>query len=186
MSSGTRSMLRDAAAVVVVAVVIAVAFNALRGDGLPLVAQAPHAVLVPCPAEAAGSAAPIPPDDPLVRAADTVVVDAREADAYAAWHLPGAVHVYYDLLADTPEYKDAIADLLRTHRDAHLVVVYGDDQPGYTTAAGQPGDEAGTGFRLAAALSAQGLRNVRYVIGGADALRAALAPAPAAAPVEAP
>jgi rhodanese-related sulfurtransferase len=176
MSAGTRSMLRDAVVVAVGATALALLVNALRPDGLALVASAPHAVIVPCPAEAVGPATPIEANDPRVTAADTLVVDAREATDFATWHPPGAVHVYYDLLAESPEYHDAIAELLRTHREARLVVVFGDDQLGYTTQDGVPGDEAGTGFRLAGALSAQGLKNVHYVLGGADALRAALAP----------
>ena len=176
MSAGTRSMLRDAVLVAVGATALALVTNALRPDGLALVATAPHAVVVPCPAEAVGPAAPIEAADPRVAAPDTLVVDARDKADYDAWHPPGAVHLYYDMLAESPEYHDAIAELLSAHRAARLVVVYGDDQLGYTTKDGQPGDEAGTGFRLAGALSAQGLKNVHYVLGGADALRPALAP----------
>jgi hypothetical protein len=51
------------------------------------------------------------------------------------------------------------------------VVVYGDDEPGRTTSDGRPGDEAGTGFLLAGALSGQGFKNVFYVVGGETALR---------------
>ncbi|TNF37755.1 MAG: rhodanese-like domain-containing protein [Deltaproteobacteria bacterium] len=174
MSAGARSMLRDTTLVVVGAALVALVTNAVREDGLPLVASAPHAVVVPCPAEVTGPASPIEATDPRLHDAGTVVVDAREAEEFAAWHAPGAEHLYYDLLAESPEYHDAIAALLQTHRSARLVAVYGDDEAGLTTADGQPGDEAGTGFRLAGALSAQGLKNVHYVVGGAAALRAAL------------
>jgi|GEM_PF-2737510 len=174
MSAGTRSMLRDATLVVVSATVVALVTNAVRSDGLELVADAPHAVVVPCPAEVAGPATPIEADDPRIRDAATVVVDAREAEEYERWHAPAAIHLYYDLLAESPEYHDAIAELLQNHRSARLVVVYGDDEAGMTTTDGHPGDEAGTGFRLAGALSAQGLKNVHYVLGGATALHEVL------------
>ena len=181
MGTGWKTVVRDAALVALASSAVALGANALRSDSLELVASRPHVVLVPCPTDVLGPAEPIAAADPRLRAPGTLLVDAREADAFATWHADGAVRLTYDLLEESPQFKDEIASLLAEHGRATLVAVYGDDEAGFTTASGAPGDEAGTGFRLAGALSAQGMRQVHYVLGGAAALRAALA-APAGTP----
>lgn len=173
MQSRPLTLLRDATLVVAACSAVAIGVNLARPDGLALVASEPHRVVVPCPGDKLGPASPRQPSDPLLTAAGTLVVDARDAAEYAQWHLQGAINLTYDLLEETPEYRATIADLLVTHADARRVIVYGDDQPGLETPDGRPGDAGGTGFLLAGALSRQGMRNVSYVLGGAEALKAA-------------
>jgi hypothetical protein len=178
MQDRPLTLLRDATLVVAACAAVAVGVNLARPDGLALVAAEPHRVVVPCPGDKLGPASPMQPSDPLLSAAGTLLVDARDGAEYAQWHVDGAVSLTYDLLEETPEYRSTIADLLVTHADARRVVVYGDDQPGLETTDGRPGDAGGTGFLLAGALSRQGMRNVSYVLGGAAALRAALGGGP--------
>ena len=174
--SSTKTILRDAAIVVAGSAVIALGVNEIRSDGIPIVQGEAHEILVPCPAEKLGPTEPVEVTDARVTQDGTLIIDAREAELYAEWHVEGAVNVFYDLLEETPEYRETIKRLLHTHRTAQRVVVYGDDEPDMKTQDGKPGDEAGTGFRLAGALSAQGMRNVLYVLGGASAMMKAHRP----------
>ena len=151
--SGRRT-LGEATAVVFVAAGLALLANELRPHPLPLVAQAAYDIYVPCP-EPAGDSDPIAPGE--VRWGDPrdLVVDARpEADGQA-WRAPDAVHVAYDFL--DPVDEATVRRLVRTAADR--VVVYGD------------GGLPDTGELLARELAGRGMRNVRFVPGGAPALR---------------
>jgi len=149
-------VLRDAALVTLACAALAVGVNAVRGDGIALVADRPYQVLVPCP-EPVGEVDPLPAAEALASDPDTLLVDAREAAAFAAWHLPAARHVAFDWLDQTPA---ATVDALAAS-GARRLVVYGD------------GSDPDSGRELARELAGRGLRNVFYVEGGAPALRAA-------------
>lgn len=153
-----KSTCRDAAWVVAVAFGLALGVNAVRSDGLPLVADREYQVLVPCP-EVGGEAAALAPTDPALRDPRTVLLDARDAAAFAAWHAPGARSVPYDYLAPTPQ--ETVREILAS--GAARVVVVGD------------GDDPDSGRELARELAGRGLQNVAFVTGGAPALKAALA-----------
>lgn len=150
-----RIVLRDAALIAAACAAVAVGVNAVRGEGgIPLVADRPYQVLVPCP-EPLGEVDALAPAAALASEAGTVLVDARAAEDFAAWHLPAARHVPFDWLDPTPP---ATVDALAAS-GARRLVVYGD------------GGEPDSGRELARELAGRGLRNVFYVEGGAIALR---------------
>jgi rhodanese-related sulfurtransferase len=147
-------VLRDAALLTVASAVVALAFNALRTDGIALVQTSEYDILVPC-AEPGGEVAELNPADPLVSDPSSLLVDARSSEAFQAWHLPPAVSIPFDYLEST-----SAADLKKvTASRAARVVVYGD------------GDDPDSGRELAKELSGKGIRNVFVVVGGAPALR---------------
>jgi rhodanese-related sulfurtransferase len=163
MSEVTRSeyrlVLRDAGLVVLVAAVGALSVNAVRQNHIPLVADRPYETLVPCP-EPGGAVEAVEASDPRLHDPGTLLVDARSAADYRAWHLPGAVHAPFDWLAELDEVKPVVKHLAQqaagTHRQR--VVVYGD------------GGDPDTGLEWAKLLAAEGIKHVHYVRGGAPAL----------------
>ncbi len=156
-----RPVLRDAGLVVLVAATLALAVNAVRKDGIPLVAERPYETLVPCP-EPGGAVEAAEPSDPRLRDPGTLVVDARPAADYQAWHFAGAVHAPFDWLAEIEQVRPVVKRLAQqaagTHRQR--VVVYGD------------GGDPDTGLEWAKLLVAEGIKHVYYVRGGAPALMA--------------
>jgi hypothetical protein len=148
-------VVRDAALLVLLGAALALGFNRLRPTGaLALVAEKPYEILVPCP-EKLGRAAAIRPEDVRPREEGVLLVDAREAEEFARWHLGGALSVPFDYLEPVPEAR--VRELLRSR--PRKVVVYGD------------GDRPDSGEQLARQLAGLGVRNVLYASGGAPALR---------------
>ena len=157
-------IVRDAAIVVALSILLALSVNAARATGaIPLVAEREYQVLVPCP-EHVGEAEAMAPAAVKPGERGVLLVDAREAEVYSAWHPDGAVSIPYDFLAPTsPGLLEKILSSL-----ARRVVVYGD------------GEDPDSGEQLAQELSGKGIRNVVYVKGGAPALRGALTATPGA------
>ena len=149
----------EACVIVVCSTLAALAVNALRPHGLPLIARAPYQTLVPCP-EPGGPVTAIEPTSPEVRSPRSFVIDARSPEEFAAGHLPGAVSVSYDWLDPVPD--DRLAALARAvaSSGATRVVVYGD------------GGRPDSGEYLGKEISARGIKNVRFIRGGAPALSA--------------
>ncbi len=144
--------------VVIGCTVVGLTFNAVRDDGLALVARAPYPILVPCP-ETSGAVEELLIADPRLGERRTLLIDARSRAEYERWHAPGAANVPFDYLAPTdPAVLREIASSGSTR-----VVVYGD------------GDDPDSGEQLARELAGKGIRNVGYVGGGARALRGGLA-----------
>jgi hypothetical protein len=161
---------RDAAVIAAVSTVVALAVNAARSDRLPLIATEEIETMVPCP-EPMGAATPIPPRDERVRSAKTLLVDARAAEDFAAWHPEGAVSFPFDWLAESDEVARQAAEVAKEiarSRRQH-VVVYGD------------GDDPDSGEHWAALLSGAGIKNVVFVRGGATVLGLPGVAAPATA-----
>lgn len=150
------TVFRDAAIVVALSAAVAVTTNKLRSSGIPLVATQEYEVLVPCPEHEGKPARPLAPADVRPGEKGLLLVDARDAEAYRAWHAPGAISIPYDYLEPKPEEKR----VLRSR--ARRVVVYGD------------GENPDSGEQLASAISGKGVKNVHFVRGGAPALRRAL------------
>jgi rhodanese-related sulfurtransferase len=153
---GARAALRDAVVVAAGCAVVAVVVNAARPGGIPLVARAEYQILVPCP-ETTGHVEPVAAAVALAAGPRALRIDARTREAFDRWHPPGAMHVAYDYLAPVPP------DTLRriASSGAREVVVYGD------------GGDPDAGEQLAMELAGRGIRNVRFVPGGAAALRKA-------------
>jgi len=149
-----RRIIWDALIVALVFSVLALLVNALRGDGIPLVADKEYQILVPCP-EPLGEVEPMSPDAPEITDKGSIVVDARYEDEYEEWHLPGAVNIPFDYLEPVP--KQRVVELIRTK--AQRIVVYGD------------GDDPDSGRELGRELSGRGARNVFFIEGGVPALR---------------
>jgi hypothetical protein len=149
--------LKEAVAVAAASSAVAFAFNALRVDGLPLVARAPYQVLVPCP-EPGGPVVALDPGDPALVSERTFLVDARGEDEYLAGHVQRAVNLPFDWLDPTPE--GTLLELARAiaASGATRVVVYGD------------GGRPDSGEHLGKEISGRGIKNVCYVRGGAPAL----------------
>jgi hypothetical protein len=152
-----RTILRDGALIALLSAGLALGVNALRPAGLPLVADKEYQVLVPCP-EVMGEAAALEPTDALLHDPRTLLLDARDAAAFALWHAPGARSVPYDYLTPTP--PETVNEILASR--AGRVIVVGD------------GDDPDSGRELARELAGKGLKNMAYVKGGASALKAAL------------
>lgn len=153
-----RRVLVEAAAVALAASTLALAVNAVRSDGLPLVARVPYEVLVPCP-EPGGEVNPLEPTDPVVASPRTFLIDARALrDASAAPGPPGAVSIPYDWLDPIPEADmTALARAIASSR-ATRVVVFGD------------GGRPDSGEHLGREIAGRGIKNVAFVRGGARAL----------------
>lgn len=136
--------------------------NAARPDGLPLgrpVLAASGQAGATCGAPA-GAAAEI--DLAAARAlheAGAAFVDARPAGAYAEGHVPGALHL--PSRGDAPDADQVIAQLRR----AQAVVVY------------DGGASCALARHLGERLAAEGLGDVRVMLGGFDGWQAAGEPA---------
>ena len=152
-----RRVLAEAALVTIAATLVALTVNALRADGLPLLARAPYQTLVPCP-EPGGPVAPLAPASPLLASSRSFVVDARGRSDFERGHLAGAVNVSYDWLDPLPEEELAALARAIAASGAARVVVYGD------------GGRPDSGQHLGREISARGIKNVRVVEGGAPEL----------------
>ena len=148
-----RVAVRDALLVLVACAAVGAATNALRPGGIAFVQRSEYEILVPCP-EGSGDAHAIQADDPTVWDTRTLLVDARSAAEHQRWHPTGAIAVPFDYLEPTsPEQVRRIAS-----SGAGRVVVFGDD--------GNPD----SGEQLAREITGKGIRNVRFVEGGAPLL----------------
>jgi hypothetical protein len=150
-------VLLEAAAVAALGCVIALAFNALRPSGLPLVADTPYRTLVPCP-EPGGPVEPVEAGAAEIWSPRSFLVDARPDGEFTGRHLPGAVNVPYDWLDPVP--GETLAELARSiaASGATRVVVYGD------------GGRPDSGEYLGKEISGRGIKNVRFIRGGAPAV----------------
>lgn len=132
-------------------VLVAVAFNAARPNGIPLVAPAPYDIYVPCPeteTEAESASA--------VQLADESVLylDARPQTDFDRAHIKGAISFPYPLLGDPPADR---VDQLKTR--GVPIVTYGG------------GGRDSSGEMMAALLSELGVPNVTHLDGGLESWR---------------
>jgi hypothetical protein len=147
-------IVRDAAAATLVSALLALAVNGLRTDGIPFIADREYELFVPCPEPlgevTAMKATELPQDGVLL-------IDARAARAFSAWHASGSRNVEFDYLEGVP---DAVIREVASS-GAGRVVVYGD------------GEDPDSGRELARELAGRGVRNVQYVEGGYRAVQEA-------------
>lgn len=149
-------VVRDAAISATVCCLIALAFNAIRPQGIPLIATEAYEIFVPCP-EPLGEVQPIEPTDKRISDPKALKIDARDRNEFAEWHLADAVSIPFDYLEEVP--REIVRKVAAS--GASIVIVYGD------------GLDPDSGRELARELAGRGVRNVYYVRGGADSLRAA-------------
>jgi hypothetical protein len=153
-----RATVRDALFVLGVCAAVGATTNAIRPGGIAFVQRSEYEILVPCP-EGSGDAPAISADDPAVWGTRTLLVDARSAAEHQRWHPTGAIAVSFDYLEPTaPEQVRRIAS-----SGAARVVVFGD------------GNNPDSGEQLAREIAGKGIRNVRFVEGGAARLEKAAA-----------
>lgn len=154
-----REVARDSAWIVLGAATLSLLVNSLRTNHLPLIAKSNYEIMVPCP-EPLGTAEVIAATDPRVSSPTSLLIDARAKEDYAAWHLPTAISIPFDWLAEQDEinrHAQIVArDVARSAKRA--VVIYGD------------GAEPDSGHQWASLLNLAGIRNVSSVAGGAAAL----------------
>ena len=157
VSTQTQTLQRtlvEAAVVALAATVLALAFNALRPTGLPLVARTPYQTLVPCP-EPGGPVEALDAGAPEISSPRSFLIDARSQGEFEQHHLSGAVNVPYDWLDPVPE--ETLAELARAIAASGVirVVVYGD------------GGRPDSGEHLGKEISGRGIKNVYFINGGA-------------------
>jgi len=143
---------RDAGLLVALAAVAALAFNALRPGGLPLLRYAPFDLLGPCPelADEIPRLAPekLHPGDPNV-----VVVDVRLPWDHLEGRVPGS---WFLPMYETSPLDEAVVARLKAQKPGTWIVLVG--------AAG-----TATAERALTALSGQGLRGLFVLEGGLEA-----------------
>ena len=153
-----RVALRDALLISLVCAVVGTGVNALRASGIPLVQDTEYQILVPCP-EGSSDVQSLSVHDPMLADKRSLWIDARSPVQSQRWHVAGARNVTFDYLEPTCSADvNAIAA-----SDASQVVVFGD------------GKDPDSGEQLARELAGRGIRNVRFVQGGAPVLKAAAA-----------
>ncbi len=153
-----RTAVRDALVVLAACAAVAAVTNALRPGGIAFVQRTDYEILVPCP-EGSGDAQGISADDPAVWEPRTLLIDARSAAEHGRWHPGRAISVPFDYLEPTaPEQVRRIAS-----SGAAQVVVFGD------------GGDPDSGEQLGREIAGKGIRNVRFVKGGAPLVEKAAA-----------
>lgn len=154
--------MRDAVFLTLAASALGLLVNLVHPQRIPYLAEKEYQILVPCPVPG-GEVAACQPGDARLRAADSLLVDARSEQQYAAWHLEGAVNIPFDYLEPVPpRLLDELGRRLNSRR-AKRLIVYGD------------GKNPDSGEQLGRELSGKGFRNVIFVKGGAPALHGAVA-----------
>jgi rhodanese-related sulfurtransferase len=154
----------QALAIVIASAGLALAANALRPDGLPLVTDIEYEIFAPCKdSEAESDAA----DVADLAAADNVLyIDARPVEAFETEHVAGSLNVPYSVL-----FGASAADVERVQREVAArtptaVVVYGlHADPGETA---EPVDLAEP---LAQQLVEAGIAGVQHLAGGMDQVK---------------
>ena len=152
-----RTLLLEALVVTAACAVLALFFNALRSNGIPLVQKTEYEILVPCP-ETTGEVDSFAPDILDEDSQEALFVDARPKAAFDGWHLQEARNITYDYLE--PVSLDELRSIVSS--GAKRVIVYGD------------GADPDSGEHLARELSGKGIRNVGFIVGGAPALMTSL------------
>lgn len=140
--------------------VIAFTVNAIRSDGLPLIADKPYDIFVPCP-ETLGTVEMIAPTDPRLTDGTAFIVDAREESDFNTWHLKDAICITFDYLdpISSEEIKNIAQNIVSSGKA--ILIVYGDGD----------GEMGSTGYELGRELAGSGIQHVYVVKGGADALK---------------
>lgn len=133
-------------------VLIAVVFNAVRPNGIDLVARAEYQIFVPCPESLAQVETTTAADSR--NKVDVVYVDARPEEEFQKQHIKGAVSFPYPLLGDPePQRVEALK------RKGMPVVTYCD------------GGRSKFGEMMAKLLSELGVEKVTHLEGGLEAWR---------------
>ncbi len=149
-------------AVIACAIFTTLAFivNAVRSDGLPLIAEKPYEIFVPCPITQ-GTVELLAPTDNRITDGESYIIDARSQEDYDAWHFDGAYCITYDYLdpIEDAELKNITLNIAASGKAR--IVVYGDEN----------GQKGSNGYELGRELAGRGLKNVFIIEGSIDALK---------------
>ncbi len=159
MRPGIKAMgtiLGQAAVLTAVGALLGLGVNAVRPQGLALVAEEPYEIYVPCPMMPAEATPVEPAELSELELGDLVIVDARPVDAYDRRRIPGSRSLPYHPLKSPSKRVLGEYQALGPNR----ILVVGDT-------------EIDSGRLLAAELAAAGCLGVRYLEGGFAAWRAA-------------
>ncbi|HNU68506.1 MAG TPA: rhodanese-like domain-containing protein [Myxococcota bacterium] len=159
--TGWKRIVRDAIVVAAASAAVGILFNLAREEGIPLVAESPYEIFVPCP-EPLGEVDAVLPTSGLldqveIRAGRTLVIDAGSSSDFSSWHLRGAINIPFDYIEPV---ADQVIRRVASSRARH-VVVYGD------------GADPDSGRELARELAGRGISNIAFVEGGVQALKSA-------------
>jgi hypothetical protein len=148
-------VLLDGVIVTAICAAAALAFNALRPGGIPVVQKKAYDILVPCPEKVGEVKSMSPAEFARLDMKKILLIDARESVQFKAWHMTSAMSVPFDyLMPVTDENLRKIAAAR-----AAMVVVYGD------------GLDPDSGRELGREISGRGIRNVHFIKGGAETIR---------------
>jgi rhodanese-related sulfurtransferase len=161
----TRRDLLAATVVVGLSAAVGLTFNALRSEGIPLVAREAYQVFVPCPetTREAGKAslADLAENQTVGFPAGAVLIDARSPAAFALGHIPEAFNLPYDELNGIADQDVA---KLKQMGGAGQLIVYCDgweEEKDPALRYAHPPSE-----HLADELKSLGLDNVVHLTGG--------------------
>jgi rhodanese-related sulfurtransferase len=155
----------QAAAIVAVSALVAVATNAVRPDGIPLITDVEYEIFAPCKDSEAQSDE-ISGEDLAAGDGGAVYVDARPAEAFAVEHVLDAVNVPYSVLFGAAQEDLDRLDGALASRKAGSVIVYGVlDDPS------DPSSKVDLAKQLARQLVEAGVAGVRHVEGGLEELK---------------
>lgn len=143
---------------------VALSANAVRPDGIPLVAQVPYDIFAPCRDSEVQVQAICA--ECVAGKTDMLYVDARSAEAFATGHVDGAINAPYSVLAGASASDVAAVKSAATQRGVSTIVVYGavDDLEA-------PGQSIDLGKPLAEQLAEAGLTGARHYEGSLDELK---------------
>jgi len=164
MKTAARITLQ-AAAIVAAAFAVALATNAARSDGIPIVADVEYDIFSQCEDSAVEAVTASAAD--IGAAQSTVLyVDARPAEEFAKERVASAVSAPYSVLFGAAPEAIAAVKAEAAKRGAGEIVVYGEISDPES-----PGSAIDVGGPLAAQLLESGLTGVKHVAGGLGALK---------------
>ena len=155
----------SATIIILASAIFALATNALRADGIPVIATTPYDIFSECK-DAVMTAPKVDQSRLESLGARSIYVDARPAEVYQKEHVAQAINVPYSALfgaseADIQKVRNATA----LHPEA-VIIVYGLLTNADTS--NTPVDFAGP---LANQLAEAGLENVTHIEGGIETLK---------------
>jgi rhodanese-related sulfurtransferase len=156
----------QAAGIVVIAAIVAIGTNAIRSDGIPLIAEIEYEIFAPCKdSEVESQAANV--EDLASAGGDAVLyVDARPAEAFTAEHVKGSINIPYSVLFGASKEDIARVKEEMATREAKTVIVFGKyAEPKSTEAAVDLAEP------LAQQLIEAEVAGVKHLEGGIDELK---------------
>ena len=141
-------VMRNAVLIVVLSSLLALIVNAIRPNGLVMIAKKEYEIFVPCPEPVKEVKSTEP--DIFKHGASVLLIDARPESSFTEASIHGALHLEFDYLYPV---SDSAVKSIAASQVRH-VVVYGD------------GKRPDPGHELARELAGRGIRNVTYITDG--------------------